>query len=58
MIRFAEQAQYVRGVDNCPVLREVFDAISQEFEAGVIYGTKTAEDAVTAAAERARLIIK
>jgi multiple sugar transport system substrate-binding protein len=58
MIRFAEQAQYVRGVDNCPVLREVFDAISQEFEAGVIYGTKSAEEAVKAAAERARLIIK
>jgi len=56
MMRFAEQAQYVRGVDNYPVLREVFDAISREFEAGVIYGKKTAEEAVTAAAERARLI--
>ena len=58
MITFAKQAETVRGVDNCPVLREVFDAISQEFEACVIYNTKTPEEAVKSAAQRARLIMK
>ena len=57
MITFAKQAQFVRGTDSSPVLREIFDAISQEFEASVIYQTKTAEEAVEAAAERARLIM-
>ncbi|MDZ7262894.1 MAG: sugar ABC transporter substrate-binding protein, partial [candidate division KSB1 bacterium] len=58
MVTFAQQAQYVRGVDSSPVLREIFDAISQEFEACVIYGVKTPEAAVSAAAERARLIME
>ena len=56
MTRFAQQAQYCRGTDYSPVLREIFDAISQEFEASVIYGVKTPEEAVRSAAERARLI--
>ena len=56
MTRFAQQAQYCRGTDYSPVLREIFDAISQEFEASVIYGVKTPEEAVGSAAERARLI--
>ena len=44
MIPFAEQAQYVRGTDVCPQLKEVFDIISQEYEACVIYGTKSAQE--------------
>lgn len=55
---FAEQAQYVRGADSSPVLREIFDAISQEFEASAIYNTKSAKQAVADAAERARLIME
>jgi multiple sugar transport system substrate-binding protein len=57
-VTFANQAQYVRGADSSPVLREIFDAISQEFEASVIYGAKSAEDAVRAASDRARLIME
>jgi multiple sugar transport system substrate-binding protein len=49
---FAEQARHVRGVDNCEVLTEVFDIISQEYEACVLYQIKTPEEAV-ADAERA-----
>jgi len=56
MERFARQAQYCRGTDYSPVLKEIFDAISQEFEASVIYGLKPPEEAVRRAAERARLI--
>ena len=43
---FAEQAEYVRGTDASSVLKEVFDIISQEYEACVIYGTKSPEDAI------------
>ncbi|MBK6621966.1 MAG: extracellular solute-binding protein [Saprospirales bacterium] len=49
---FAEQARHVRGVDNCEVLTEVFDIISQEYEACVLYQIKTPEVAI-ADAERA-----
>jgi len=49
---FAQQAKHVRGVDNCEVLTEVFDIISQEYEACVIYNIKSAEEAI-ADAERA-----
>lgn len=54
---FANQAKFVKGVDNSPVLREIFDAISHEFEACVIYGTKSPEDAIRDAAARAKLVM-
>ena len=57
MIPFAQQAKYVRGTDVSPVLKEVFDIISQEYEACVIYGAKSAEQAVHDAAQAARLIL-
>ena len=57
MIPFARQARYVRGTDGCPVLKEVFDAISQQFEAGVIYGVVPVEVALEMAARRVRLIL-
>ncbi len=49
---FAEQARYVRGADISESLIEVFDIISQEYEACVLYQVKTPEQAV-ADAERA-----
>lgn len=54
---FAEQAKYVRGPDNSPVLKEVFDIISQEYEACVIYSTKTPEQAVSDAAKAVSLLL-
>ncbi len=53
---FAKQANYVKGTDTTPVLKEVFDIISQEYEACVVYGTKSPEDAVAAAAESVNLL--
>lgn len=47
---FAKQANFVKGIDNCEVIVEVFDIISQEYEACVIYNKKTAEQAVGDAA--------
>ena len=54
---FAKQAQYVRGTDVCPVLKEVFDAISQQFEASVIYGVVPVEQALEEAALRVKLML-
>ncbi len=56
MIAFAQQAEYVRGIDQSPVMKEVFDAISQEYEAAVVYAAKSSEEAVRDAAKRVRLI--
>ncbi|MGK9476279.1 extracellular solute-binding protein [Melioribacter sp. OK-6-Me] len=38
---FAMQAKFVKGTDQTPKLKEVFDIISQEYEACVIYGKKS-----------------
>ena len=53
---FAEQAKYVKGTDQSTVLKEVFDLISQEYEACVIYGKKTPEEAVRDAAKAVNLL--
>ena len=53
---FAEQAKYVKGTDQSTVLKEVFDLISQEYEACVIYGKKTPEEAVSDAAKAVNLL--
>ncbi len=49
---FAGQARHVKGADVCESLIEVFDIISQEYEACVLYQVKTPEQAI-ADAERA-----
>ena len=54
---FANQAKYVKGPDNCPVLKEVFDAISQQFEECVVYGRKSPKQAVKDAADNVNLIL-
>ena len=46
MVPFAKQIPYVKGVDNCEVIVEVLDIISQEYEACVVYGKKTPEKAI------------
>jgi multiple sugar transport system substrate-binding protein len=46
LIPFAKQVSFVKGVDNCEVIVEVLDIISQEYEACVVYGMKTPEKAI------------
>ena len=58
MVAFARQAEYVRGIDQSPVMKEIFDAISQEYEAAVVYAAKSPEQAVHDAAKRVRLILE
>jgi multiple sugar transport system substrate-binding protein len=57
MVPFALQAKYTRGTDSCVQLKEVFDIISQEYEACVIYGVKTPEEAISDAADAAQILI-
>jgi len=46
MVPFAKEIPFVKGVDNCEVIVEVLDIISQEYEACVIYGKKTPEKSI------------
>jgi len=55
---FAKQANFVKGVDNCEVIVEVFDIISQEYEACVIYNMKTPEQAIEDAAKAVNVLLK
>ncbi|HET56246.1 MAG TPA: extracellular solute-binding protein [Ignavibacteria bacterium] len=56
MKNFAEQAKYVKGTDASPVLKEVFDLISQQYEACVVYGVKSPEAAIKDAADAVNLL--
>ena len=56
MMAFANQAKYVKGTDPYSNLTEVFDIISQEYEACVIYGKKTPEEALKEAAKQVNLL--
>ena len=58
MIIFTKQAEHVRSTDLSKDLKEIFDAISQEYEACVVYGAKPPEKAVADAAKRAELILR
>ncbi len=58
MVHFAQQVPFTRGLDNVPDLREIFDALSQEYEACAVYGQKTPAEAVRDAARRTRLILE
>jgi len=57
MIKFADQAVFTRGVDGASELKEIFDAISQEFEACAVYDARTPEESIFLAAERSQVII-
>ncbi|WP_457565283.1 ABC transporter substrate-binding protein [Caldithrix abyssi] len=56
MTVFARQAPFTRGVDGVADLKEIFNAISQEYEASVIYGRRTAREAVKRAVKRVKVI--
>jgi multiple sugar transport system substrate-binding protein len=57
MIKFAEQATFTRGVDGASELKEIFDAISQEFEACCVFDARSPEKAIHQAAARSQVII-
>ncbi|UCE20511.1 MAG: extracellular solute-binding protein [Gemmatimonadota bacterium] len=58
MEKFAALLPHTVGVDNSPYLQEVFEAISQEYEACCIYGRKDPQQAVRDAAIRSEKILR
>jgi multiple sugar transport system substrate-binding protein len=57
MITFAKQLPYIKGVDNCEVIVEVLDIISQEYETCVVYGKKTPEQAIADAEKAVNVLL-
>jgi len=56
MVVFAQQAPYTRGMDSAPDLKEIFDAISQEYEACAVFSRKTPAEAIHDAVDRTKVI--
>jgi multiple sugar transport system substrate-binding protein len=57
MAPFAKQLPFVKGVDNCEVIVEVLDIISQEYEECVVYGKKTPAKAIQDAETAVNLLL-
>jgi multiple sugar transport system substrate-binding protein len=55
---FADQARFVKGADNSESLIEVFDIISQEYEACVLYRMKTPEQAIADAEKAVNVLLR
>jgi multiple sugar transport system substrate-binding protein len=57
MIDFAQAAVYTRSVDAAPDLKEIFDAISQEYEICAVYGKESPEEATQSMLKRMKIIV-
>lgn len=58
MLPFAKEMPFVKGIDNCEVIVEVLDIISQEYATCVIYGEKTPEKAIKDAADAVNVLLE
>jgi multiple sugar transport system substrate-binding protein len=54
----ARHVEHLRGTDDTPQLVEIFDTVSQAYEAGAIHGVVPAEQAVHKAARRVQQILE
>ncbi len=57
IIPFIDQSNYVYGTDNCEVLIEVLDIISQEYESCVIHNKKTPAKAIADASRAVDILL-
>lgn len=55
---FARQAKYVKGIDNCELITEVLDIISQEYEACVLYNLKTPTKSIADAEKAVNILLR
>jgi multiple sugar transport system substrate-binding protein len=55
---FAQQTPFTRGIDSGVEMKEIFDAISREFEACAVYGVKSPEEAVRNLIKRSKIILE
>jgi multiple sugar transport system substrate-binding protein len=58
MVKFAQQALYTRSIDIAPDVKEILDAISQEYEACAVYGKITTAEAARDAFDRTKMIVE
>lgn len=58
MVKFAEQAECTRSVDTAPDLKEIFDALAQDYESCAVYGRKTPEEATMDFLRRMQIIVE
>ncbi|UCH09412.1 MAG: extracellular solute-binding protein [Fidelibacterota bacterium] len=54
---YAEQIPYIVATDHTIYLQEIFDIISQEFDAACIHQARTVEEAVTSMQERVQKLL-
>ncbi|MCK4577323.1 MAG: extracellular solute-binding protein [Candidatus Marinimicrobia bacterium] len=54
---FADQIPYTVGTDHTIYLQEIFDIISQEFDAACIHQAKTVDEAITSMQKRAQQLL-
>jgi multiple sugar transport system substrate-binding protein len=57
LVVFANQVDYIKGLDNHELIVEVMDIISQEYEACVIYNRKTPEQAIADAEKAVNILL-
>jgi len=57
IVPFIDQSNYVYGTDNCEVLIEVLDIISQEYESCVIHDKKTPTQAIADASRAVDVLL-
>jgi multiple sugar transport system substrate-binding protein len=55
---FADQIPYIVGTDHSIYLQEIFDIISQEFDAGSIHNAKTPEEALAGMQSRISALVE
>ena len=55
---FVRQSRYVKGIDNCEVITEVMDIISQEYEACVLHNIKSPEKAIADAEKAVNVLLR
>lgn len=57
IVPFVEQSKFVYGTDNCEVLIEVLDIISQEYEWCVVHNKKSASQAIADASKAVNILL-
>jgi multiple sugar transport system substrate-binding protein len=58
MVEFARQAQRIRGIDTAPDLKEIYDTLSQIYEACAVFGKITPDEAVKQMIKRTTMIVE
>ncbi len=58
MAEFGIQLQHIRGIDAAPDLKEIFDTLSQIYEASAVYGSVEPQEAVREMTRRSNIIVE